>query len=271
MIHIALVRRTLRDYLPIWSAVFIVITGFVILFNFALDAFPRQQTQNWIEVPWVRKFIVALVGADVMELTKPEGMLSIAFSHPLVWVLLVSFTLTLSSGVLAGEVDRGTMDMLATLPLSRTRIYCSVSLSMILMGLPLCWAVWLGAKIGIALTGFADVRMSLLAMVTCNLCAAYVSISGLALMISGVSNRRGMAAAVAFGILFYSFVINFLATMWPVLQPISFTSFLTYYAPLLIIRDEAWPRQHMLVLLAVGAGCWTAGLIVFARRDFPAR
>lgn len=271
MISPPLVRRTLRDYLLIWSAVFIVITGFVILFNFALDAFPREQTQNWIEVPWVRKFIVALVGADVMELTKPEGMLSIAFSHPLIWVLLVSFTLTLSSGVLAGEVDRGTMDMLATLPLSRPRIYCSVSLAMLLMGLPLCWAVWLGAKIGIALTGFAVVRMSLLAVVTCNLCAAYISISGLALMISGVSNRRGMAVAVAFGVLFYSFVINFLATLWPALESISFTSFLTYYAPLLIIRDEVWPLRQMAALVGTGALLWGIGLVVFSRRDIPAR
>ncbi|RIK63497.1 MAG: hypothetical protein DCC65_15860 [Planctomycetota bacterium] len=270
MISLSLVRRTIRDYLLIGSAVFVVICGFVVLFNFALDAFPRQQTQNWIEVPWVRKFIVALVGADVMELTKPEGMLSIAFSHPLVWVLLVSFTLTLASGVLAGEVDRGTTDLLAALPLSRPAIYSSVSVSLLLMGLPLCWAVWLGAKIGIALTGFAEVRMSLLAIVTCNLCAAFVSISGLALMISAASSRRGMAVALAFGILFYSFVINFLATLWPALQAISFTSFLSYYAPLMIIREEVWPWRHMGTLLATGAVLWAAGLVVFIRRDIPA-
>lgn len=271
MLNPALLKRTLRDYLPIWAAAAILIAGFVVLFNFAMQAIPRQQTEVWLEIPWIRRFFVALAGADALELTRPEGMLSFVFSHPLVWTLLVAFCLTISSGVLAGEVDRGTMDLLASLPISRSRIYISVSIATLLLTIALCWMVWLGAWIGTSMTGATEVRMRLLAIVCCNLCAAMVCLSGWSLFVSAMSERRGMAVAVAFGIIFYSFVINFLRTMWPALEPLAFTSYLTYYTPLVIIRDEAWPWSHLLILIAIGAACWTAGLLVLRRRDFPAR
>ncbi len=271
MISAALLRRTLRDYLALWLGAALFVGAFVVLFNFAINAIPRQQSAEWLELPIVRRFITALVGADVLELSRPEGMLSIAFSHPLVWVLLIAFNFTLASGALAGEVDRGTMDLLAALPISRARIYGSISAALLLMGLPLCWMVWIGARIGVALTGAADVRMGILAIVACNLCAVYVLVCGLSLAIAAYSNRRGMAVAVAFAIVFYAFVINFLRAMWPALEPLAWTSFLRYYAPLIVIRDGAWPWGDMATLTVAGAIAWSAGLVVFVRRDFPAR
>lgn len=271
MINLALFRRTLRDYILLWAAAAILLATFLVLFNFALDSVPREQTAQWFKLPWVRSLISALVGADVAEFAKPGGILSLGFSHPLVWVLLVAFLLTLSSGALAGEIDRGTMDVLATLPLSRATIYTSISAASFLMGASLCWFVWIGAKIGLRLTGVQDVPLDLFAIVTCNLCAAVVLVSSLGLAISAASNRRGVAVAAAFFVIFYSFVLNFLCSMWPALRPMSCTGFLHYYAPLVVIRDETWPWTNIGILLGAAAVCWTAGFMVFVRRDVPAR
>lgn len=271
MISTAIVRRTLRDYAPLWFGAIILITLFVVIFNFALNSMPREQMQGWLNVPWIRRLVASLAGADVLELQKPEGLLSVIFNHPLIWTLLVAFTLTLSSGALAGEVDRGTMDLLMTLPVSRSSVYCSTSLALIVMVLPLCWAVWFGAKLGLALTGFAAARLSLLALVTCNLCAAVFAVAGLAMAVSGFSNRRGMAVVAVFVVVFYGFVVNFIRTLWPALEPLAFTSFLSYYSPLVIIRDEVLPLKNMSVLLGSGFAAWLMGLYVFTRRDIPAR
>ncbi|HKQ48779.1 MAG TPA: ABC transporter permease subunit [Phycisphaerae bacterium] len=271
MISLPLVRRTIRDYFLLWVAAAILLATFLVLFNFALDSVPRDQTEQWFKLPWVRSLISALVGADVAEFTKPGGLLSLGFSHPLVWVLLVAFSLTLASGALAGEVDRGTADVLATLPVSRATIYASVSVALVGMSAALCWFVWLGAKIGLRLTGFQGVPLDLFAIVTCNLSAAVVFVCCLGLAISAASDRRGMAVAAAFFLVFYSFVVNFLCSLWPALRPIDFTGFLHYYAPLVIIRDAAWPWKDMAALLAIAAVFWFAGLAIFVRRDIPAR
>ena len=85
------------------------------------------------------------------------------------------------------------------------------------MGAALSWFVWLGAKIGLRLTGCPDVPMDLFAIVTCNLSEAVVFVCCLGLAISAGSNRRGMAVAAAFFLVFYSFVLNFLCSLWPAL------------------------------------------------------
>jgi ABC-2 type transport system permease protein len=271
MISLPLVRRTVRDYFLLWAAAAILLATFLVLFNFALNSVPREQTAQWFRLPWVRSLISALVGADVADFAKPGGILSLGFSHPLVWVLLVGFSLTLSSGALAGEVDRGTMDVLATLPLSRAAIYTSISAALFVMASALCWFAWIGAKIGLWLTGCPDVPMDLFAIVTCNLSTAVVMVSSLGLAISAAANRRGVAVAAAFFVIFYSFVLNFLCSLWPALRPLSFTGFLHYYAPLVVIRDEAWPWANIGVLFAEAFVCWVAGLALFVRRDIPAR
>lgn len=271
MISLPLVRRTLRDYALLWGGAAVLAATFLVLFNFALHSVPSEQTAQWFKLPWVRSLISALVGADVAEFAKPGGILSLGFSHPLVWVLLIGFSLTLSSGSLAGEIDRGTMDVLATLPLSRARIYTSISAALILMGTTLCWFVWIGAKLGLRMTGVHGVPVGLLGIVTFNLCAVVVLVASLGLFISAACNRRGTAAIVAFFVIFYSFVLNFLCSLWPAMRPMSFTGILHYYTPLVVIRDEAWPWTNMGILLAIAAIFWTAGLVVFTRRDVPAR
>ncbi len=271
MISLPLVRRTIRDYALLWAGAAVLAATFLVLFNFAMNSVPQEQISQWFKLSWVRSLISALVGADVAEFAKPGGLLSLGFSHPLVWVLLIGFSLTLSSGSLAGEIDRGTMDVLATLPLSRARIYTSISAALMLLGTTLCWFVWIGAKLGLRMTGVQGVPLGLFAIVTCNLCAVAVVVASLGLFVSAASNRRGTAVIVAFFVIFYSFVLNFLCSLWPAMRPMSFTGILHYYTPLVVIRDAAWPWANMGILLSIGAVFWMAGFVVFTRRDVPAR
>jgi ABC-type transport system involved in multi-copper enzyme maturation permease subunit len=271
MICLPLVRRTIGDYRWLWIFSAAGILGFLILFNFAMDAIPRENAEVWMNVPWIQKFVSTLVGSDAVLLTKPEGMLSVGFSHPMVWAMLLAFAFTAASGSIAAEIDRGTMDLLATLPVSRPAIYASTSIAVLLMGLVLCWMVWLGAVVGIRIIGVADFRTDWMAIAAANLCTTFVAIAGLSVALSAVAPRRGLAVAVAFGVVFYGFVLNFLKTMWPAAESIAFTSFLHYYEPLIVMRDTAWPWGHMAAMTATGIVFWTAGLIGFCVRDFPAR
>ena len=52
-----------------------------------------------------------------------------------------------------------------------------------------------------------------------------------------------------------------------VAEKIAFLSILNYYKPFAIMQSSAWPVKDMLVLAGCGAVLWTAGGIIFARRD----
>jgi energy-converting hydrogenase Eha subunit G len=66
-------------------------------------------------------------------------------------------------------------------------------------------------------------------------------------------------------------VLNMLRAIWPALDALDWTSFLSYYQTFLIVRDEAYHWRDIAVLLGAAAAWWIAGLIVFMRRDVPAR
>ena len=53
-----------------------------------------------------------------------------------------------------------------------------------------------------------------LLIVLVNLFAMYATVGSLALLVSSLSDRRGRAVAVAFGIVIFSFLLNFLAQFW---------------------------------------------------------
>ena len=267
----ALIRKTVRDYLLLWLAAMVLLLGFVVLYILASHSVSMNQGREFLRLEWVRRLFSALVGSDVMDAMTPTGVSSFAFTHPLVWTLIVAFVLTITSGVLAGEMDRGTMDLVATRPISRPRMYMSLSVVVLAMGLPICWVLWVGAWLGKGLAQAEQVDMAALAMLPWHLYAAYVFLACLALAISGVCDRRTEAATLAFLYIFYSFVLNLLGAFWAPVKKIAFTGFLQYYAVIPIVRDQVWRTGDMAVLLAAGAVCWAAGLIAFCRRDIPAR
>lgn len=272
MISWPLIRRTLRDYAGLWAALGALIVAFAILFMYAIHATPiGQQGGEFLKMPFVRRVLTVMLGSDPLAMLTPSSISSFAFTHPLVWTLLIVFALTTSSGILAGEVDRGTMDLLASLPLSRAAIYSSAATMTIFMGLPLCWLVWVGVLAGKAVAGASEVRMDVLVRLTWHLCATYALIASFSTAISAACNRRGTSVAIAFFIIFYAFVLNMLRAIWPALDRLAWTDFLNYYQCFLIVRDEAYRWRDIAVLLCAAAAWWIAGLIMFVKRDVPAR
>jgi len=266
----AIMRKTLTDYGLIWLGALVLLTGFVVLFIFATHSVPIEHGKEWLELPWVRAFLKAMVGADMADGFSPTGMTSFAFSHPFTWVVLVAFMLTLTSGVLVGEIDRGTMDILAGLPVSRTSIYTSVSTVILLLGLPLVWAMWSGVAFGRRMVGDDEIAMDRMRAVAWHLYVTYVYVACFAMAVSAVSKRRGNAIAFAFAAIFSSFVLNFLCALWPAARKVEWLSFLHFYTPLPIARTGLIKHDHMLTLLVGAAAWWLIGLVVFRRRDIHA-
>lgn len=272
MLSLTLIRRTLRDYGLLWFAVCTLLFVFSVLFMYAIHATPiGQQGGDFLKMPFVRRVLTVMLGSDPVVMLTPSVVSSFIFTHPLMWSLTVIFCLSLLSGTIAGEIDRGTMDLLATLPLSRGSIYNSLGVVGIAMALPMCWVVWLGVCAGKRIAGATEVNTDLLIRVTWHLCATQAFIVSFSLAISAACQRRGTAVAIAFFIVFYAFVLNFLRSMWSGLDPLRWTNFLNYFQLMPIVRDQAYRWNDIAVLILASIAWWIGGLIWFTRRDIPAR
>ena len=168
----------------------------------------------------------------------------------------------------AGEIDRGTIDVLLSWPMSRRKIYLCESLVWLASGILLICLGFLGHRLTAA-TMPANMRpeWSRAAMVMTNLFCVYLAVGGIAFLVSAVSDRRGRAVAVVFALVLVSFLLNFLAQFWWLAKHVAFLSVMQYYQPAKILSSGVFPLHDAFVLLAVAVTAWLLGCEIFARRN----
>ncbi len=99
------------------------------------------------------QIVRTLFGGERINLERAMDMLSIGYVHPLVQTIFCIWAVGRASGALAGELDRGTMELLLAQPLSRTRlILAHLSVDLVLIPL-ICLSLWAGTCVGTRLVG----------------------------------------------------------------------------------------------------------------------
>lgn len=261
----------LKTFREAWLATMLFGLGlfvFEALLAFVFPTFFDEMAAPLLNLPFFRNIIQALLGAEVGDSLGPRVLGSLAWVHPIALVIVAGHEIVFCTRVPAGEVDRGTMDVLLALPVSRWQMYVSET------------AVWLGTGMGVLLMGLAGCLLgglsvapenrtdfSLLVVIVANLFCLYLTVGGLAFVVSTLSERRGRAIAVVSALVLSSYFLSVLAQYWGFAEKIAFLSILHYYKPFAIMQNSTWPVTDMLVLAGSGAVLWTAGGIIFARRD----
>ena len=114
----------------------------------------------------------AFVG-DVSDLTSPEGFLNSQLYFLMVPLLLLVFAIARGSGAIAGEEERGTLDLLLSNPLTRSQVLAQKFAAMIVAILALTFVLWLGAVIGVVAV---DMEISFMRMAEATLSAALLGV-----------------------------------------------------------------------------------------------
>ena len=99
------------------------------------------------------QIVRTLFGGEQINLERAMDMLSIGYVHPLVQTIFCIWAVGRASGAIAGELDRGTMELLLAQPLSRTRLILA-HFGVDLVVIPLiCLSLWAGTCLGTRLVG----------------------------------------------------------------------------------------------------------------------
>lgn len=219
-------------------------------------------------MPFVRPIISALLGIDVSDGFTAQMMQAFLWVHPTVLSLIWAHELMYCSRLPAAEIDRGSIDFLLGLPVSRWKLYIAETLGWMLTGAVVLAVGFLGhLSASSALQPQMRPGQYATFCVIANLFAMYLAVGALAFLVSCCSDRRGRAIGIVFAILLISFLLNFLAQFWEPAQSISFLSVMTYYRPAHVIQSQSFPMSDVAVLLSTAAVSWIAGGAVFQRRS----
>lgn len=269
----AVILKTLRDALLLIT----LLTLSIVVLEVAIVRMLLEAAKDldvlilWLERPLIRSLISLALGADLVGDLTSTTMATFGFAHPLLYALSWTLLLAIGTAVVAGEIGRGTADLLLTLPVSRAKIYVSTSVVLVLAAILASAApvagLWLGERV-FPLDEPLD--FSRLWQPAVNLLALNISVGGVTMLVSSLVSRRGKAIGIVLAGLLASDLVNILAQFWDAARHISFLGFLHYYRPLLIVRTGQLPAGDIIALLVVAIAAWGAGLWYFSRRDIPA-
>lgn len=270
MINQAIFWKTARDSASLLIAASIGIILFTILFVWAMLDMGKELMQFVSQFGFLKKIFEVGFGIDVSGEVSLRVLFSVCFTHAVVLTLAWAVIIATTSRVTAGEVEKGTADLLFTLPVTRAEVYFSTSLVWVISTLILSMCPVAGLWLGIHLFETGEViAIKQYLKPAINFQFLLLAIGGISCLASSLIDRRGPAVATVIGILLASTVLNFIEPFIAGIKKIRFLGLLNYFRPVEVVRAEQWPVFEMVVLFLLGFICWSIGLFVFCRKDIP--
>ncbi len=262
-----LLEKAFREIWPVTLAFGLLLVLAELVITFVLPAFETELYTLIAKLGFLRTLLSALLGTPITKEMGTDLLKAIPWVHPLVLLIFFAHEITITTRLPVGEIDRGTIDLLLGLPVSRWQVYTSHSLIWAFSGISLFGFGLMGNWIGSVLASSTMAEPGRLAIAIVNAYCLYISIGGLAYLVSCSSDRRGRAIGTILAIVVASFLINFLAEFWKPAEHIRFVSLLSYYRPFFILKEPGFPLGDVAVLLSLAVLFWVAGGVVFRRRD----
>lgn len=267
----ALLVKTLRDAWLLLAGALAALLTFEMLLVLAMSSLAPDLLKLWSSVPFLKNIVLALTGLDVAGEVSVNTLVAIGMVHPFLFAVSWGLLITLCTRVTVGEIDRGTADLLLSLPIARATVVITTSVVWAVAAGLMCGCAFLGTWTGSRIWLEEPLEMRQLAMASANLLALYGAIGATTVLVSSIVDRRGVAVGVVLTILLFSFLINFLEPFLDWVDAISFLGILDYYRPLETVRDGTWPLRNIAVLAGIALLTWSAGLVIFCRKDIPVR
>jgi ABC-2 type transport system permease protein len=223
------------------------------------------------------KFLQAILGGQSIDISKLGDFLSIGYIHPLPQTILLIWAVGRASGALAGELERGTMELLIAQPIARWRIVAT-HLCVDLVTLPaLTTCMLLGTYLGVQIVPLPAADLSHYWKAIVLAAGLAYALTGVTMAFSSLGRSRWRVLAWTIGLVLLMSLLNLLGQLWDTIEPYRPWSLLYYYQPQHAILKDQWTvavggnQVPMLaVLLTVGTLGYAFAIWYFSRRDLPA-
>src|SRR5437868_12941651 len=120
-----LIIRAFRELWPTTLVLGLVLLNVEAILAFVLPKFGAQMAQEWLQLDFARGIMQAMLGTEIADRIGPQMFQAMAWVHPVPLALAWAHALLCCTRVPAGEVERGTADILLGLPISRWELFFS--------------------------------------------------------------------------------------------------------------------------------------------------
>jgi ABC-2 type transport system permease protein len=206
-------------------------------------------------------------GGDIFSL---PGSLALSFIHPIAIILISVFSVGFSAGAIAGERQRGTLEVALARPISRRALYLTLLAAACGFVAVAVAALLVGGITGSVFAGVSgELAIRYLPLLWLNGVLLFCSFVAVGLAASASFDRLPPAMGMTIGFVVIMYFCHVLGTLWPdaeFLQPYSLFHYLEPKA--ILVGAGSLLDQAVLAAVIVVATAWA--LVVFPRRDLAA-
>ncbi len=213
---LTLTLRTLRDR---WRSTFGWGLGLVLIGVMQLAVYPSVASSSEGMQAFVDQWPEALQQAFGLDAyTTGAGFLNAEMFSMMIPLVLIALATTAAAAATAGEEERGTADLLLSLPVGRSRVMAAKVLAGGIAVLLVAGATWLTIAVGAPLVDLDIAAGDLAAgmLMTTLLALLFAAVT---LLIGAATGKRTVALGVGVGLALAAFLLNALAPLADWLEP----------------------------------------------------
>jgi len=206
-------------------------------------------------------------GGDVFTLS---GSVALSLIHPIPMILTSVFAVGFSANAIAGERQRGTLEVVLARPLARRSLYFTLLISTFGFIAIAIAMVLAGNILGSTLSGvLAELPLRRMPLVWLNGVLLFGSFAAIGLALSSSFDRAAPAIGWTLGIVVVMYVLEVLGSLWPDAEFLQPYSLFHYLKPRAVLTGGAQAFDFaLLATVIVVAMAWA--IAVFPRRDLAA-
>lgn len=199
----------------------------------------------------------------IQELDSVEKYVDAEMLSLIVPLALAFFVVRGVARAIVGAEERGHLDSLLSLPLSRRVLVAGSFLATGLMLVAILAVIWALTWITGTIAG-TGISATTLAAGVANVWPIAIAFGGLAVLAAGVLHRSATVTAIATGTLVAMYVIDLVGKLAPAIEPLRAVSAFRYYGSAV---QDGIEIGHVAGLTAVGIALAAIGTVLFDRRD----
>jgi ABC-2 type transport system permease protein len=258
---------TLR-ILPIWVLIALVI----FLFQIAICGIvhDNESVKTFVQfLDMLPSFIKTALGGEALQVGNVSGLIAIGYNHPLVLTLYMLFAVGVPTGLLAGEVQKGTMELVLSRQVTKNHVYiCSGFITIIGM-FALVLVMFGGTVFAINVYEFSqEVPLYSFFKAAINGGLLASTVGGIALL-AAACFQRNTAVWLTVAYLVANYFVSIIAEWWPRMKWLKPTTIFYYVDGAKIFHESTWPISDMCVLLSILIISTLLGGVIWSRRDLP--
>jgi ABC-2 type transport system permease protein len=242
--------------LAIWSALLPIVYG-----TFG------QTFKSIIDSGLIPKQLMQFGGGDIFSLS---GALALGAIHPISLILNSIFAAGFATSAIAGERQRGTLEVLLARPVSRRTLYVTLLVAVLgFVGVAILASI-AGALIGAVIAGVsAELVPGRLLFFWLNGVLLFGAIAAVGLAASVSFDRLTPAIGITVGFTVVSYFLEVIGTFWPDARWLQAYSVFHYFNAKQVLEGNV-ETGNLALLAAVAAVAIGWALVVFPRRDLAA-